>query len=397
MPGDLHSENYQLKFKNMKRNIVAVGVLLLSATLWSCSDSDSSKTSNETTKEALTTEAKELKTAVEEITVSKGFELITMTETVKEGNEEDDDRFSFERIIALEDIKGIYDYILPEADEESETKMWGWKKAFNRVGDSDSLIINLPQEKATRPWKLHVKEDGDTELDNDFNIAASQYNMSTVLNNDGFEFDYLLDADIKIEEEEAGDIFVDWNISSAMNFEYKSEFGFANDYSVGHMFEFGDTTEFAYNLKKDDEVLYMEEVEYIRGVDGEESEYEYTLTIGNIKIVKNSSSDEYMVYRDGELEEGAVITVLEDDTKEGEEGEGENDESDDAFCRGGFDIKITFADGTEVILSELIGEDTLEDLDEIFGSMHDMYFVKKLVDKVAREAYEMNMQQEGGE
>ncbi|NOU62062.1 hypothetical protein [Marinifilum caeruleilacunae] len=385
----------------MKRNIVAVGMLLaFSAALWSCSSSDDkTPEQDQTLEQNLTTETQSLAAAVDEITSSEGYGLITMSESTKEGDgEETDERFSYDHSITLEDIKGVYDYILPVTEEATETKGWYWNSAFERVDDSDFFEINLPQEKATRPWKLYVEEDGDEELDNDFNVTASQYNMSTVMSNEGYEFDYLLDADITIEEVEAGEIFVDWNMSMSteMSFEYVSEFGFANGYSVGHEYMFGESFDFAYNLKKDDEVLFMEEVEYTPGNEETDAEYEYALTIGNIKIVKNSSSDEYMVYRDDILEEGAIITLIEDDTKEGDD-EGNEDESDNAFCRGGFDIKITFTDGTEVILSELIGEETLEQLDEIFSSMHDMYFVNKLVDKVAREAYQMNMQQDAGE
>lgn len=390
----------------MNRNIVAVGMLLtFSAALWSCSSSDDKTPEHDQplNKNVLMTEAQSLTKAVNEISTDPGFKLITLkedtgTSSVKEGTEEnDDDRFSFNHIITLENIKGVYNYILPVADEGSNAKMgYGyWNNAFEKVDDSDFFEINLPQEKATRPWKLYVKEDGDEELDNDFNITASQYYLSTEMSSEGFEFEYLLDADITIEEEDAGEIFVEWNISSEMEFEYESEFGFANGYSVGHEFEFGDTTEFSYYLKKDEDVLFMEEVEYIKKTEETEAEYEYTLSIGNIKIVKNSSSDDYMVYRDDILEEDAVITVLpkEDVTTE----EGEEDESEDVFCRRAFDIKITFSDETEVILSELIGEETLSQLNEIFSSMHDMYFVNKLVDRVAREAYQMNMQQNAGE
>lgn len=382
----------------MKRNIFTVGVLLFfSAVLWSCSDSDSPKIENEDQdlEQTLEVKTQTLSEAVNEIVASPGFELITMKESsTKEGTTEDDsdDRFSIENTITLEDIKGVYDYILPTAEEGTETKMWGFHTAFERVADSSNFVIRLPQEKATRPWKMYTDEDGDAELDNDFVVDASQYLSSTVMNSEGFVFDYLLDADITIEEEAAGEIFVDWdmNMSNGMNFEYASEFGFPNGYSVGHEFTLGDTTEFAYNLKMDGDVLYMEEVEYIRGTAETDAEYEYALTIGNIKIVKNSSGDEYMVYRDGELEEGAVISVIEDSNATEGESEGEEeDESDNAFCRGGFDIKITFADESEVVLSELIGEETLAQLDEIFSSMHDMYFVKKLVDVAAREAYKM--------
>jgi len=376
----------------MKRNIVAVGMLLFfSAALWSCSDSDSSNEQDQNLKESLEVKSQSLTQAVEDISASKGFELISMngSSTKEGGEEESDDRFSFNKQIGLTDIAGVYEYDLMGEDEATETKMYK-KQAFVKTGESEFFVFSLPQEKATNPWYLYEQEDGDAELDNDFEVTATQYNLSTVLNNEGFEFDYLLDADIKIEEEDAGEIFVDWNISSNMNFEYESEFGFGNGYSVGHEFMFGETSEFSYNLKKDDEVLYMEEVEYTRATGETEAEYEYSLTIGNIKIVKNSSSDDYMVYRNGSLEEGAVITIVEDDSETESDDEGE-DESGNAFCRGAFDIKITFIDESEVILSDLIGEDTLEQLDDIFSSMHDMYIVKNLIDVVAKDAYNSNM------
>ena len=105
------------------------------------------------------------------------------------------------------------------------------------------------------------------------------------------------------------------------------------------------------------------------------------MTIENIEIVKDSDSEDYQVYRDGALEEGAVVEVVTET--------GETDEAV-VFCRKGLDLKITFADETTVVLSELLGEGTLDKMDEIFSSMYDMNFVKHLVDKVAREVYYTN-------
>nr|WP_320117949.1 hypothetical protein [uncultured Marinifilum sp.] len=379
----------------MKRNIIVVGMLLFfSAAIWSCSDSDSPKTQDQdqNLEQSLELKTKTLSEAVGEITASPGFELITMSGSTKEGTEEEsDDRFSFTREISLEDIQGIYEYTAAGNEEATETKMYR-QHVFEKTGDSELFIIHLPQEKATKPWKLYMEEEGDAELDNDFEVSTSQYHSSTLMNNEGFKFDYLLDADITIEEEPAGEIFVDWNMNKAVdkNFEYVSEFGFANGYSVGHKFMFGDTTEFAYSLKMGEEVLYMEEVEYVRSNNEFGAQYEYALTIGDIKIVKNSDSDEYLVYRGGELQEDAIIEIIDDTTVSDGENEGE-EQADGAFCRRAFDIKITFADETSVILSDLIGEETLAQLDKIYSSMYDMYFVKTLVDIVATEAYQINM------
>lgn len=400
MPGDLHSENYQLKFKNMKRNIVAVGVLLLSATLWSCSDSSSESKSLE---ESFQVETQSLSEAVEAIGESKGYNLIVMSNGNSKQTKQSDGGFLNSVNIEFEDVQGVYEYIIPVNEEQTSAKIGMPYKKFEKTGDSTLFVIRLPQEKAFEPWDLYEEEDGDDALDNDFEIAASDYKKTLTLD-EGFGLNYKLDADLKIEEEFAGEIFMEWNISNMM-MEYATEFGFANDYSVGSEFKLGNEISYEYFLKKAGEILFMEEVEFTKGEGEEEGSFEYVLTIGNIKIVKNSNSSAYEVYRDGILEEDAVITIVEDDNQQddesGEEGEenytDEGEHADDVFCRGGFNVKIEFADGTEVNLEDELGEETIEKLHEIFESIYDMYFVKHVVDHVAELAHKMNMQQEGGE
>ena len=168
------------------------------------------------------------------------------------------------------------------------------------------------------------------------------------------------------------------------NYDYESEYRFTEDYSVGIEYEynFGDTISYEYNLKKGEEVLYKEEVEITYSDESNQRKFEYSLTVSNIRIVKDSETEDYQVYRDGELEEDAVIEILQEN--------GESTEADMAFCRKGRDIKITFADETSVILSELIGEENLAKLEEIFSSMYDMYFVNQIVDRLAHEVHMQN-------
>ncbi len=114
----------------------------------------------------------------------------------------------------------------------------------------------------------------------------------------------------------------------------------------------------------------------------DEGELEYAVTLGSIKIVLNSELETYMVYRDGVLQEGATIQVIQHDQG--------SDEGGIAFCRKGRDIKITFVGGDSIELSEFISDETLELMDEIFRSMYDMKFVKHIVDKAAREVFISN-------
>lgn len=374
----------------MKRNIVAVGALLFfSAVLFSCSESsDNNPEKGLSLEESLKEKTASLSTAVNEITSSKGFDIVTMNDpNTKNGTEEGDDDTMFSASITLDDVKGVYEYEPSIPAETTETKMGYWMmNMFAKTAESEEFIIKLPKEKAGNPWKLYEQEDGDDALVNDFVITTSQYNYSFSVG-EGYHFSNLVDASITVEDEPAGELYVDWSIGSDMGFEYESKFTFTDDYSVGVEFSHGENLSYAYNLKMGEEILFMEEVKFTKGDGENHGSFEYALSIGIIKIVKNSSSDDYQVYRDGVLEEGAIIEVI-------TETEG-SEELEVAFCKKGLDLKITFADESVVVLSELLGEDTLDKMAEIFSSMYDMYFVNHVVNKVAREAQYMNTNQAG--
>lgn len=367
----------------MKRNIVAVGVLLFfSALLFSCSESsDNNPEEGLSLEESLKEKTVSLSNAVDEITSSKGFEIITMNDpnAVKNGDaEENEDYLNIN--ITLEDIKGDYAYT-PAINTESTQAKYGMSSVFAKTKDTTLFILRLPKEKAGSPWKLYMDEEGDDALVNDFVITTTDYNYSMNLT-DGFLFSNLVNSSIMVEDEPAGELYVNWSIGANQSFEYESEFSFTDDYSVGVEFQFGEVIEYSYYLKNGDDVLFAEDIEFINGEGEDNGSFEYTLSIGIIKIVKNSNSDDYMVYRDGVLEEGAVIEIIEDEET--------STEADQVFCRKGFDLKITFADESVIVLSDQLGEGTLDKMAEIFSSMYDMYFVEHLVNKVAHEVYNTN-------
>ncbi|MDM8161131.1 hypothetical protein QUH73_15000 [Labilibaculum sp. K2S] len=368
----------------MKRNIIAVGALLFfSAVLFSCSDnSDNNPEKGLSLEQSLKEKTVSLSTAVDEITNSKGFDIVTMTDpetvagTTKQGN--DDTRFSAN--ITLDDVKGVYEYSPAIPAATTETKM-GYNSKFEKTGDSENFVVKLPKEKAGNPWKLYMTEDGDSVLVNDFVITTTQYNYSFSMD-EGFQFNNLINSSITVEDEPAGELYVNWDIAANQNFNYESKFSFTDDYSVGIKFSHGDTVSYAYNLKKGEDVLFKEEMQFTKGDSTNSRAYEYKLAIGIIEIVKNSTSDSYQVYRDGVLEEGAVIEVINNSS--------ESTEADVVFCRKGLDLKITFTDDSVVVLSELLGQDTRDKMAEIFSSMYDMYFVNHVVNKVGHEAYYMS-------
>jgi len=370
----------------MKRNIVAVGVLFFfSAILFSCSDdSDNNPEKGLSLEQSLQEKTISLSNAVDEITSSKGFDIVTINDPSTKTSVEGEDDTKFSANITLDDVKGIYEYEPSIPADTTETKMGYWMmNMFSKTGESEEFIIKLPKEKADHPWNLYTQDESNDTLVNDFVLTTSQYNYSFSAG-EGISFDYLLNSAIEVEGEDVGELFVDWSINEDLNFEYESKFSFTDDYSVGVEFSHGENLSYAYNLKMGEEVLFMEEVEFTKGDDENQSSFEYALSIGIIKIVKNSASDDYQVYRDGTLEEGVTIeTVTETE---------ESEELDMAFCKKGLDLKITFTDESVVVLSELLGEDTLDKMAEIFSSMYDMYFVNHVVNKVAHEAYYMNQE-----
>ena len=367
----------------MKRNIITVGVLLFfSAVLWNCSESsDKNPEKGLTLEESLKEKTVSLSTAVNEITNSKGFEIITMNDpnAIKNGDGEGNEDYRNTNI-TLANIQGDYAFNPDENTEGSRAK-FGMPSVFAKTKDTTLFILRLPKEKAGNPWNLYMTEEGDDELNNDFVITTTDYNYSVNLT-DGFQFSNMVNSSIAVEGEPAGELHVNWSITPNQNYEYESEFSFTDEYSVGIEFEYGEVIEYSYNLKNGEEVLFAEEIEFTRGEGEERGSFEYTLSIGIIQITKNSDSNKYIVYRAGILEEDAIIEVINDDAT--------STNSDQVFCRKGLDLKITFNDGSVIVLSEQLGEGTLNKMNEIFSSMYDMYFVEHIVNKVARQVYTTN-------
>ena len=97
--------------------------------------------------------------------------------------------------------------------------------------------------------------------------------------------------------------------------------------------------------------------------------------IGNIEFKKSSSVDSIQIFVSGVLQQNAVIEVI-DST-------GNSDEHSVCYNR---DIKITFDDGSSVLLSELIGP-SLDILRNLVGSLKQVYFATNIVDYIAWNIY----------
>ncbi|RXQ96518.1 hypothetical protein EO244_02495 [Ancylomarina salipaludis] len=364
----------------MKKYIFSLASLFLfTAVFWSCSDnSDNNPEEDLSLVQLMEVKANAITDAVVDISESKGFEVITVDDgsDLKNAYSRDmDSRYAMN--ITLDDIKGVYDYKGGISDQQGTFK-YGYQSVFEKIGDSEFFVLQLPKEKAMRPWMLYENET--TDYVNDFVITTTDYHYTYA---GGLAFDYLLNSEIEVEKEKAGALYVDWSISEDLNFDYQSKFTFTNGYSVGVDFSVGEMINYKFNLMKGDAILFMEDVEISKSDVTNKGELKYSLVLGSIKIEWSSVSKDYVVYRNDVLQEGATIEVVKH--------QNDSDDANVAFCRKGRDIKITFEDGTSIELSEMLSEDTLALMDQIFSSMYDMKFVKHIVDKVAREVYYTNL------
>ena len=124
------------------------------------------------------------------------------------------------------------------------------------------------------------------------------------------------------------------------------------------------------------DVLLKESLQTVKNDSTWGREKEYSLTIGNVEIVRNTSTDSIAVYVDGTLQENATVDFIYSEPNRGE----------CWFSARTRDIQITFDDGTQTTLSELIGP-SMDILKNMVGSMHNMYFASNVVDYIAWNIY----------
>ncbi|MFA8433780.1 MAG: hypothetical protein ACEPOZ_04610 [Marinifilaceae bacterium] len=362
----------------MKMKLVGYGLLTtFSMGVWSCSDSsdDSINENKLTLKESIAEKTMVLDEAVAEISSSKGYQILSLNDktTAKSGIENsEEDNSLFSASITLENLKGVYDY--SPSNEDTEQIGGGITKFFTQTDSSEQFIVRLPKEKATNYRTLFQVSEADSALVNDFVITTSDFLYSYT---GGMGFSYLLDTRIDVEEEFAGALKINWELGSQEGMSYSSSYTFTNDLTMGIEFTTGDTTSYIYGLTQGEETLYSERISFLKSEDSYGREREYSLTIGNIEIIRSSASDEIQVFKDGVLQENAIVEVL---------SETNGDTELTAFCRKGRDLQITFDDGTTVVLSELVG-DSLETLDEMFSSLRNVYFATHLVNHMALNIY----------
>lgn len=350
----------------MKKHIGLLGTLFLFlGMLWQCSDKN--ETSTLDLKSSINYRVNLVNKAISNIQKTSGYQIITLQEdnSLKSLSTE---TFTKGDSIMLSDIKGVYEY------QPANFKKWCffcYDQLFKKTADSSILVVKMPQEKIFYPYRFNHMQPADSVLANNFEIAAHDYHFYF---SNGSVFDYKLSAGFKLDNMSIGTLDIESYKDLQHVSKYAANYVFENNYGVSVQFISGDTSMSSFALTDASGVLLKESVKRMKVEGNRHREKEYTLTIGNIDIIRASGSDSLTIYVGGVLQQNAIVTVIEDST-----------DTDHSICKKR-DIKITFDDNTSVVLSELIGP-SLSALKELVGSMSNMYFASHMVDYIAWNIY----------
>ena len=195
---------------------------------------------------------------------------------------------------------------------------------------------------------------------------------------------YSLASQFDVDDEYAGNLWVHATVKDYFKSKTHSKFGFTDEYFMVVETQLTDTILLRYALEDANEAtLFSEKVVLVVDVKMEmpHLHFEYELIIGDIKIVNAFNENnqlEYFVYKADELQEEAIVEII-------QSGEGVAS-ADLLFMHQNKDLKITFDDGSSVLLSELLG-DSQAVLSELFNSMKELYLSQMLINKLAWQIY----------
>jgi hypothetical protein len=339
-----------------------IGFLLLGILVWSCSKTETG-TSSTVLKDALTSSSQNLNNALTDIASSQAFQLLGIPsgDVLKAGT-------VYTANIPLDLIKGVYDY---KALKTNESRNSALIKFFTKtIGDS-KMVVNLPLAKMKNPMVLREYLKSDSTLTNNFSISVTDYHNNY---NSFRDYDYSNVADITIDNAIAGSLNIKSVVNPTTGTQYASQFVFSNGYTAGYAYTSGTTTLSSFTILKASTVLYKEELSTVRSDSARFGrENTYTLTIGNVKLVRNPDHTS-QVFLNDVLQSKAVVTMVDRDSS-----------AEPSVCHER-DIQITFDDGTVTTISTLIGN-SIDNLSSLFTSLHDVYFAAYIVDWLGYDIY----------
>ncbi|MBK7133788.1 MAG: hypothetical protein IPH69_13480 [Bacteroidales bacterium] len=348
-----------------KMGRIFLGTILFTAFLSACTKNDG-LLENATLKQAIDESALNLNSAMAEITASQAYSILTVSDdgTSKSASETD-----YRVYIPLELVKGVYNY-----KPGNSFDRWGISliRYFSKSADNNQMIVNMPLKKVTNPRLLRQYAPEDSLLTNNFSIAVSDYHNNY---NSYHDYDYILSSEISVDNTLAGKLNISSVVSPTLGTDYASQYAFTDSYTANYKYVSGDTTKSGFSIKDGDNILYEENLLTIKNDTARFGrEHLYTLTIGNVQIIRNSSTRTVQIAVNGEIQEAAVVEVIDKVA-----------DPEASVCKKR-DIQITFEDGTITTVSALIG-DSVEDIKTLFESLHQVYFAAYVVDWIAYDIY----------
>lgn len=317
-------------------------------------------------KQVIGQDAVRLQTAMASISSSPAFNILTMKSDGMSRSVEAD--AAYKVYITLDTIKGKYEY-----NKVNSLNDWGLSLLhfFTKTAENSQMIVKMPLQKVTRPWSLRHFSKADSSLTNNFSIKVSGYHNNY---NSYWDYDYLLNSEISIDEKVAGKLNIDALIKTGSASHYKSSYEFTEGYTAEYNYQNGDSTVSSFSIKDKDKVLYSEK---LLGIKNDTLKYgrehQYILTIGDVQIVRKSGT-KVQVFVKGVAQPGAVVQIIDN----------END-PEASVCKKR-DVQITFEDGTVTTVSALIGQ-SVNNIRSLYTSLHQVYFAAYVVDWIAYDIY----------
>jgi hypothetical protein len=350
----------------MKRHVrIFTTIILAGALLGSCTKNNDTA-NNLPLKQSVTQSAANLNNAMATISSSKAFSILTASGgTLKSATTTAGYRVN----IPLDSIKGTYDY-----KPINKPDRWGWSliKFFTKTANNNEMLVRMPLQKVSHPGSLWHFSPADSSLSNNFAIAVSAYHNNY---NSYWDYDYLLSSQVSIDNAVAGNLDIQSIVNKTNGIQYSSQYAFAGGYTAQYKYNSGDTTVSSFTILKGTNLLYQEKLLTIRNDTARFGrEHQYTLTVGNVQIVRNSGMKNVAIYLNGVLQTKATVTIVDKDA----------DPEPSVVKKR--DIQITFDDGTTTTLSALIGA-SVDNIKTLFTSLHSVYFAAYVVDWIAYDIY----------
>ena len=278
--------------------------------------------------------------------------------------------------ILLSDIAGVYEYKATPYQRGNTSIL----KFFTKTGDSDFMIVKLPESKVKNYRTLLTYNPADTLLNNNFVVTLTKYQDYF---KNSYTWDYEMASNINIDDVNAGDLQIQSSNSTENGYKYASQFDFADGYSIKCDYNTGDTAVCSYTISNESGILYQETYTSIKNqTTRRHREKEYSFTIGNVTVERKmgpSSLDSAKVYVGGVLQTNAKVEII--------EVESTADETDNSVVNCKRDLKITFDDGTSTTISELLTANSLETIRTLFKSLRKVSFSTAVIDWIAWDIY----------